>query len=179
MSGALTVSQADEDVEEVTAMASEALDVALTSLTGMRMTEGAHLAQDLLMHLGTFTGIRQKIADRAPQIPLDYKKRLEQRLAQWQTDAVEPQRIAQEVAIMADRCAIDEELSRLISHIDQFADIVNHQAEAGRKLDFLLQEMNRETNTIGSKANDADIAQCVVDAKCVLEKMREQVQNAV
>lgn len=80
---------------------------------------------------------------------------------------------------MADRCAIDEELSRLGSHIEQFAQSVRGEGEAGRRLDFLLQEMNREVNTIGSKASDARIAQTVVDAKCIIEKLREQVQNAV
>lgn len=84
-----------------------------------------------------------------------------------------------DVAILADHCAIDEELSRLESHIAQFADSVQNGAEVGRKLDFLLQEMNREVNTIGSKASDTQIAQCVVEAKCLVEKLREQVQNAV
>ena len=99
--------------------------------------------------------------------------------AEWQVAEADPQRVAQEVAIMADRCAIDEELSRLESHISQFADTVHTAQEAGKKLDFLLQEMNREVNTIGSKASDSEIARRVVAAKCVIEKLREQVQNVV
>ena len=112
-------------------------------------------------------------------MPEDYRKRLQARLAEWQVTETDPQRIAQEVALMADRCAIDEELSRLESHIAQFADTVRTAAEAGKKLDFLLQEMNREINTIGSKASDSEIAQRVVAAKCIVEKLREQVQNVV
>ena len=100
-------------------------------------------------------------------------------MQEWQITAVDPQRIAQEVATMADRYAIDEELSRLQSHMAQFAEGLESQQEIGRRLDFLLQEMNREVNTIGSKASDAQIAQDVVDAKCLLEKLREQVQNVV
>ena len=92
---------------------------------------------------------------------------------------IEPQRMAQEVALMVDRCAIDEEIARLKSHIAQFAQTLSAAGEAGRRMDFLLQEMNREANTIGSKANDAEIAQSVVEIKCLLEKLREQAQNVV
>jgi len=179
LSGALSVVQADEDTEAVTALALEAFDGAAEALTAMRDREGANLAQDLLGNLEQLTELRAKILERAPEVPEDYRKRLMSRLEEWQVGDTDPQRIAQEIAIMADRCAIDEELSRLESHIAQFADSVKNGAEVGRKLDFLLQEMNREINTTGSKANDSQIAQCVVDAKCVIEKLREQVQNAV
>ena len=111
-------------------------------------------------------------------MPIEYRQRLMVRLEEWQVNA-DAQRVAQEVAFMADHCAIDEELSRLESHIAQFRDSVENGVEVGRKLDFLIQEMNREINTIGSKASDGKIAQCVVSAKCVVEKLREQVQNAV
>jgi len=179
LSGALSVSQADEDVEAVTALALEAFDQALAALTEMRTREGAHLAQDLLHNLEELAALREQIAQRAPSVPEEFRKRLEARLAEWQVSEADPQRVAQEVAIMADRCAIDEELSRLEGHIAQFTDSVKNGAEVGRKLDFLLQEMNREVNTTGSKASDAQITQCVVDAKCIIEKLREQVQNAV
>jgi len=102
---------------------------------------------------------------------------LQQKLSQMITEAVEPQRLAQEVAILADRCAIDEELSRLDSHIGQMRKFFEAKGEIGKKMDFLIQEMNREANTIGSKASDAQIAQHVVDLKSEIEKMREQVQN--
>ena len=93
------------------------------------------------------------------------------------TEGVDPQRLAQEVAIMADRCAIDEELSRLESHLRQMRTYLEAEGETGKKMDFLIQEMNRETNTIGSKAQDGEIAQWVVDLKSEIEKLREQIQN--
>ena len=179
LSGALSVAQAEEDTEAVTDLALEAFDGAVAALTAMRDREGEHLAQDLLNNLDELASLRSQILQRAPEVPEDYRKRLFARLEEWQLTDTDPQRMAQEVAIMADRCAIDEELSRLESHIAQFTDSVCSGTEVGRKLDFLLQEMNREVNTMGSKASDAQIAQCVVDAKCVIEKLREQVQNAV
>lgn len=178
LSGALTVAQAEEDTEAVTELAMEAFEGALNALVTMRDREGQHLADDLLANLDELARLRGQILLRAPAVPEDFRKRLTARLEEWDV-AADPQRIAQEVAIMADRCAIDEELSRLEGHIAQFTDSIHHGAEVGRKLDFLLQEMNREVNTMGSKASDAQITQSVVDAKCVIEKLREQVQNAV
>jgi len=177
LSGALTVTQADEDVEAVRGLAAQATQAALEALISMRSREGDNLREDLRNHLKTVVTLREEIAQRAPTVPVEYRKRLENRLNEWQINDVDPQRIAQEVALMADRCAIDEELSRLQSHIDQFETILTEEAQPGKKLDFLLQEMNREVNTIGSKASDARIAKAVVDAKCTLEKLREQVQN--
>lgn len=179
LSGALSVTQAEEDTEAVTALAEQAFDGAVEALIAMREREGAHLAEDLLSNLKGLAALREKIAERAPSVPEEYRARLTARLEEWQVNAIDPQRVAQEVAIMADRCAIDEELSRLEGHIVQFTDSVQNSAEVGRKLDFLLQEMNREVNTTGSKASDALITQAVVDAKCIIEKLREQVQNAV
>lgn len=179
LSGALTVVQAEEDTEAVTALALEAFDGAAEALTIMRDREGAHLAGDLLHNLDALAALRSQIQERAPSVPEDYRKRLTARLEEWRVNDTDPQRIAQEVAIMADRCAIAEELSRLEGHIAQFRHTVQNGVEVGRKLDFLLQEMNREVNTMGSKASDAQITQCVVDAKCIVEKLREQVQNAV
>ncbi len=177
LSGALTVSQADEDAAAVKSLAEQAAAQAIDVLIAMRTLEGDNLREDLRQHLARVAVLREQIAQRAPAVPQEYRKRLEARLAEWQVDGVDPQRIAQEVAIMADRCAIDEELSRLSSHIAQFEHILQNDAQPGKKLDFLLQEMNREVNTIGSKASDAEIAKAVVDAKCTLEKLREQVQN--
>ena len=179
LSGALSVAQAEEDTEAVTALAMKAFDGAVEALIAMRDREGAHLADDLLSNLKELAALREKIALRAPSVPEEYRARLTARLEEWQVSAADPQRVAQEVAIMADRCAIDEELSRLEGHIVQFTDSVQNGVEVGRKLDFLLQEMNREVNTTGSKASDAEITQAVVDAKCIIEKLREQVQNAV
>ena len=178
LSGALTITQAEEDAGAVGELAGEAFDAALDKLMDMRLKEGDHLRGDLLSNLEELSAFRQAIEARAPEVPLEYRQRLMARLEEWQVSA-DAQRVAQEVALMADHCAIDEELSRLESHIAQFRDSVENGMEVGRKLDFLIQEMNREINTIGSKASDGKIAQCVVSAKCVVEKLREQVQNAV
>ena len=178
LSGALTITQAEEDAGAVGELAAEAFDAALDKLMDMRLKEVDHLPADLLSYLEELSALRQSIAARAPEVPLEYRQRLMARLEEWQVSA-DAQRVAQEVALMADHCAIDEELSRLESHIAQFRDSVENGMEVGRKLDFLIQEMNREINTIGSKASDGKIAQCVVSAKCVVEKLREQVQNAV
>lgn len=177
LSGALAVTQADEDAQAVKELAQDAMEQALAALVHMRESEGENLRADLRNHLSGVAKLREEIALRAPAVPQEYRKRLENRLKEWQVDGVDPQRIAQEVAMMADRCAIDEELSRLLSHLAQFEEILSNEAQPGKKLDFLLQEMNREVNTIGSKASDAQIAKAVVDAKCILEKLREQVQN--
>lgn len=178
LSGALTITQAEEDAGAVGELAAEAFDAALDKLMDMRLKEGDHLQADLLSNLEELSTLRKAVAERAPEVPLEYRQRLTARLEEWQVNA-DAQRVAQEVAFMADHCAIDEELSRLESHIAQFRDSVENGVEVGRKLDFLIQEMNREINTIGSKASDGKIAQCVVSAKCVVEKLREQVQNAV
>lgn len=178
LSGALTITQAEEDAGAVGELAAEAFDAALDKLMDMRLKEGDHLQADLLSNLEELSTLRKAVAERAPEVPLEYRQRLTARLEEWQVNA-DAQRVAQEVAFMADHCAIDEELSRLESHIAQFRDSVENGVEVGRKLDFLIQEMNREINTIGSKASDGQIAQCVVSAKCVVEKLREQVQNAV
>ena len=178
LSGALSIAQAEEDAEAVTELAAEAFDAALDKLMDMRAQEGEHLGADLLGNLEELSALVRGIAARAPEVPREYRQRLMTRLEEWQVNA-DPQRVAQEVALMADHCAIDEELSRLQSHIAQFRSSVENGTEVGRKLDFLLQEMNREINTIGSKASDAEISGCVVNAKCVVEKLREQVQNVV
>ena len=179
MCGALTITQAEEDVKELTSLALEAYADAETQLLLMREREGKALAHDLCDKLQQAQESVAAIALRAPYVPEHARERLQERLKEWQIDAVEPQRMAQEIAIIADRCAIDEELSRLESHFKQFASCVAGEAAAGRRLDFLLQEMNREINTIGSKASDSEIANRVVETKCTFEKLREQVQNVV
>ena len=121
--------------------------------------------------------IKSKLTSINSMQIMEYKEKLEARLKNLLTDAVEPQRLAQETAIIADRCAIDEELARLDSHIRQMRKYLESRDEIGKKMDFLIQEMNREANTIGSKASDAAIAQHVVDLKSEIEKMREQIQN--
>jgi len=177
LSGALTVLPAQEDARAVTALATEAYAEAFAQVQAMRLREGEALAADLTANLSQTEELTRQIAARAPVVPQSYRERLEARLAEWKVQTPEPQRIAQEVATMADRCAIDEELARLQSHFEQFRACLTAKGETGRKMDFLLQEMNREVNTIGSKASDVQIAGCVVETKCLLEKLREQVQN--
>ena len=177
MEGVVTVTESDMDEEAVSAACRRAMDEAIDQLCAMRAREGDSLRADLTVHLDAAAALREQILLRAPGVVEDYRARLQQRLAQLGADGVEPQRVAQEVAIMADRCAIDEELSRLQSHIAQLRAYLDAQDETGNKMDFLIQEMNREANTIGSKASDAQIAQLVVDLKSEIEKLREQVQN--
>ena len=177
MEGVVTVTESDMDEEAVSAACRRAMDEAIDQLCAMREREGESLRADLTVHLDAAAALRENILLRAPKVVEDYRTRLQQRLAQLGADGVEPQRVAQEVAIMADRCAIDEELSRLESHIGQLRAYLDTKGEIGKKLDFLIQEMNREANTIGSKASDAQIAQLVVDLKSEIDKLREQVQN--
>ena len=177
MEGVTTVSERDMDQETVTGMLEEAADQALDQLIAMREKEGENLRQDLRVHLDQAAALREKILQRAPGVVRDYREKLELRLKTMGAEGVDPQRLAQEVALLADRCAIDEELSRLESHIRQMRNYLDVRDEIGKKMDFLIQEMNREANTIGSKASDAAIAQFVVDLKSEIEKMREQIQN--
>ncbi len=173
----LRVTEREEDREAVTELMRTTLDAVLGDVLFMRTREGEALYNDLELHLQQLEQLALKIAQKAPLVAQLYRDRLEARLAELNVSPVEPQRLAQEVALFADRCAIDEELSRLSSHIQQMRSCMNGDGESGRKLDFLVQELNREVNTIGSKAADAEITNWVVAAKCEIEKLREQVQN--
>ena len=177
MEGVLTLNEREMDEELVSSICTEATEIAAAQLVQMREREGAHLKEDLQMHLDAADKLRTLILKRAPSVVNEYREKLDSRLKNLLTDAVEPQRLAQEVAIIADRCAIDEELARLDSHIRQMRKYLDSEGEIGKKMDFLIQEMNREANTIGSKASDAAIAQHVVDLKSEIEKLREQIQN--
>lgn len=177
LEGVVTLTEREMDQETVAALCGEALSEALEQVKRTRAREGAHLKEDLKLHLDRAAALREQILARAPEVVTDYRSRLESRLAQLGAGGVDPQRLAQEVALMADRCAIDEELARLDSHIRQMNRYLEAEGPEGKKMDFLIQEMNREANTIGSKASDAAIAQAVVDLKSEIEKMREQIQN--
>ncbi len=154
------------------------LQEALSMLVNMRQGEGISLFSDMQMRLRAIGETMETIRSRAPQVVLEYQKRLSERIkeltAGFDLDAA---RLAQEVAIMADRCDITEEIVRMQSHIGQFEALLQSDEAEGRKIDFLLQEMNREINTIGSKGNDVEIARLVIDAKSELGKLREQAQN--
>ena len=179
MEGVTTVTEAAMDEEAVSALCQEAMAGAIAALDDMRLREGENLRADLSAHLDAAAAMREKIIGYASNVVGEYRVKLQERLAKMQVEAIEPARLAQEVALIADKCAIDEELSRLDSHIRQLRRYLDMPGETGKKMDFLIQEMNREANTIGSKCSDADIAQCVVDLKSEIEKLREQIQNAV
>ena len=177
MEGVTTVTEKEMDRELVSGICAEAVRQAAAQVDAMRAKEGLHRKEDLKVHLDNAAALREKILGRAPDVVAEYRTKLEARLKTAVTEGVDPQRLAQEVAIMADRCAIDEELSRLESHLRQMRTYLEAEGETGKKMDFLIQEMNRETNTIGSKAQDGEIAQWVVDLKSEIEKLREQIQN--
>ena len=154
------------------------LQEALSMLVNMRQDEGIALFSDMQMRLQAIGGMMGIIRSRAPQVVMEYQKRLSDRIKELSAGfEIDAARLAQEVAIMADRCDITEEIVRMQSHIGQFEALLQSDEAEGRKIDFLLQEMNREINTIGSKANDVEIARQVIEAKSELSKLREQAQN--
>jgi uncharacterized protein (TIGR00255 family) len=147
-------------------------------LQKMRLAEGHNLKEDLQAHLTAIVKETQGITERVPQVVEAYRQRLEGRLKKWAVQGeIDPNRLTQEVAIMADRSDISEELARLGSHVKQFKTLFQERQPVGKKMEFLLQEMNREVNTIGSKSLDSLMAHQVVSIKAELEKLREQVQN--
>ena len=156
----------------------QTLQEALSMLAHMRQDEGIALFSDMQSRLQAIREILEAVRLRAPQVVLDYQKRLSERVREL-TAGMEPDpaRLAQEVAILADRCDITEEIVRLQSHIGQFEELLESDEAEGRKIDFLLQEMNREINTIGSKSSDVDISRQVIEVKSELGKLREQAQN--
>jgi uncharacterized protein (TIGR00255 family) len=154
------------------------LDEAIRTLTEMRVREGESLQRDLTARLSLAAGILERISGRAPQVVLEYQKRLGDRIRELTGGMViDESRLLQEVAIMAEKSDITEEIVRFRSHIDQFTDLLTMGDGAGRKIDFLIQEMGREINTIGSKSGDAEISRSVIEIKSELGKLREQVQN--
>lgn len=164
--------------EEITSEALQCLNMALDSLIEMRKTEGENIKQDLLIRIERVQNLVDKIAENSKGIVEEYVSKLEKRVKEiLKTDVVDENRIAQEAVIYADKTSIEEELTRLNSHIVQFKELVNSDGPVGKKLDFMIQEMNRETNTIGSKAGSGEITKAVIDLKVELEDIREQIQN--
>lgn len=155
-----------------------ALQRALDAIEGMRAAEGGATLADMENRLAVAEGMLTEVEQRAPAVPLEWQAKLAERLARLNGDvAADPQRLAQELAVFADRCDICEELVRFRSHLQQFRQLLQQDEAVGRQLDFLVQELNREVNTMGSKSNDADLTRLVVGLKAELEKVREQVQN--
>ena len=164
--------------EEIASEALQCLNMALDSLIEMRKTEGENIKQDLLVRIERVQNLVDKIAENSKGIVEEYVSKLEKRVKEiLKTDVVDENRIAQEAVIYADKTSIEEELTRLNSHIVQFKELVNSDGPVGKKLDFMIQEMNRETNTIGSKAGRGEITKAVIDLKVELEDIREQIQN--
>ena len=164
--------------EEIASEALQCLNMALDSLIEMRKAEGENIKQDLLVRIERVQNLVDKIAENSKGIVEEYVSKLEKRVKEiLKNDVVDENRIAQEAVIYADKTSIEEELTRLNSHIVQFKELVNSDGPVGKKLDFMIQEMNRETNTIGSKAGSGEITKAVIDLKVELEDIREQIQN--
>ena len=174
----LTVTKADEDLEAVSADLCTVLDMALAAYNEMRAVEGAKLAEDIGNRLVSIENYTSQVEERSPQTVAEYRAKLTARMQEvLQSTTIDQQRILTEAAIYADKVAVDEETVRLRSHVAQLRTMLTSDEPMGRKMDFLIQEVNRESNTIGSKCNDVAIAQVVVGLKAEVEKMREQVQN--
>lgn len=171
------VEEFEADIDSVWPLIEGAAREALKRLVDMRSIEGNRLEEDMLQRLLHVETLLSAIARRSPDVVEDYRKRLTERIAEMLSQDIDEQRIALEVALFADKSNIDEEITRARSHIEQFRSACCAGGAVGRKLDFLLQELNREINTIGSKAQDGEIARLVVEVKAELEKIREQVQN--
>lgn len=178
MPDVLTVTKAESDLETISSDLCAVLEMALTAYTSMREAEGRKLAEDIQRRLDTIDAVTRLIEDRSPQTVAEYRQKLLARMQEvLQGAAVDEARILTEAAIFADKVAVDEETVRLRSHIGQLREMLRSGVPVGRKLDFLIQEINRESNTIGSKCCDLQIARDVVDLKAEIEKIREQVQN--
>jgi uncharacterized protein (TIGR00255 family) len=155
-----------------------ALDQAIKSFIEMRQVEGNKIKEDLEKRIDTVSEKIKQISSISTGLVDEYIVKLETRIKELlKTDVVDESRLAQEVVIYSDKCSVEEEITRLKSHISQFLNLLNSEIAIGKKLDFLIQEMNRETNTIGSKANNLEITNFVVDIKTELENVREQIQN--
>ncbi|MBI4640073.1 MAG: YicC family protein [Candidatus Tectomicrobia bacterium] len=174
----LRVEEREEDLEKLWIIIEKALDIALGSVEAMRRNEGKTLQQDILTRI---EGVRHSLGSvkrRIPQTVVDYRDRLKERVDKLLDQIeIDPERLAREVVIYADRSDVTEEITRLDSHIEEFLKILQAEEPVGRKLDFLIQEMNREVNTISSKTSDLQISQAIVEIKSELEKIREQIQN--
>ncbi|HLR21355.1 MAG TPA: YicC/YloC family endoribonuclease [Tissierellaceae bacterium] len=179
MDNVINSERKDVDEEEIEDCLKKAINIGLEQMVNMRMAEGKELKEDMILKLKNVEENLIFIEKRAPNVVLEYKEKLSERIEELLNDDIDldEDKLNNEVAFFADRSSIDEEIVRLKSHIKQFYLILEEENSIGRKLDFLIQELNREINTIGSKSNDISISKLVVDIKSELEKIREQVQN--
>ena len=175
---ALTVTKDETDAESVTADLCATLEEALDAFQSMRRTEGAKLAEDIRARLDTVERLTGEVEKRSPETVREYREKLTRRMQEvLQESVIDEQRILMEAALYADKVAVDEETVRLRSHVSQLRGMLDADTPQGRRMDFLIQELNREANTIGSKCTDTAIARIVVDLKAEIEKIREQTQN--
>ncbi|MGE0403594.1 MAG: YicC/YloC family endoribonuclease [Kofleriaceae bacterium] len=180
--GVVVTEEHETDDAQIAAQVATALEAALAQLDAMRRAEGTALATELRTRFGELATLRARVATLAATLPQQLTKRLQERVRRLLEEAdvdpsLGPTRMAQEIALLADRSDVTEELVRLSSHLDQATALITGTGSVGRRLDFLVQEIGRELNTIGSKSTLTEISAAVVDAKAVLEKVREQVQN--
>lgn len=174
----LVVKKADDDEEKIWNYVKSVTDTALDKFISMRTVEGEKMKNDISSRADYILSCVEYIEKRSPETVKEYNDKLVERVHDLIGDvSLDEGRVIQEVAIYADKVAVAEETVRLRSHLDQLKAFINADEPVGRKMDFLVQEINRETNTIGSKANDVDIARKVVDIKAEVEKIREQIQN--
>ncbi len=174
----IIVAEAEEDRDALLELMEKVLGAACDELISMRQLEGERIKLDLVARLDNLADIRKQIEERAPFVSEEYRTKLNKRIESLLCEVeIDRARLATEVALFADKVSIDEELVRLMSHIDAARELFESSEPIGRNLDFIVQEMNREFNTIGSKANDKSISGLVIDGKAELEKIREQVQN--
>ena len=174
----LSVEKKDLDADAVSAGLAEIVEEALRDFDSMRLREGEKLRDDVLEKLQSIDALVSVVEKKAPETVAAYRKRLEARMAEvLGTAGIDENRILMEAAVFADHIAVDEETVRLRSHMAQLQSMINGNSPTGRKIDFLIQEFNREANTIGSKCQNSEIAHVVVDLKSEIEKVREQIQN--
>ncbi|MEA4993459.1 MAG: YicC/YloC family endoribonuclease [Oscillibacter sp.] len=174
----LNVTKAEEDLDALGADICLVLDEALSAYNTMRALEGEKLAADIGGRLDAIEALTTRVEERSPETVAEYRRKLTARMEEvLQSASIDPQRILTEAAIYSDKVAVDEETVRLRSHLSQLREMLGSDEPMGRKMDFLIQEVNRESNTIGSKCCDVSIAQVAVDLKAEVEKIREQVQN--
>ena len=168
----------DQDDDTIKQELLESVSIATDNLIEMKQAEGNKIAEDLIRRINYIEEKILKISELSTGLIEEYVVKLEERIKEiLKTDIIDKSRIAQEVVIYADKTSIEEEITRLKSHIIQFRNLLKEEEPVGKKIDFLIQEMNRETNTIGSKANNLDIVNGVIDIKTELENIREQIQN--
>lgn len=174
----LTVEKRDLDAEAISAGMEKIVEAALQDFDSMRLREGEKLCEDVLSRLETISSLVSQVEEKTPETVAAYRQRLEQKMAEvLGTAGIDENRILAEAAVFADHIAVDEETVRLRSHMSQLRTMIQGNSPTGRKIDFLIQEFNREANTIGSKCQNSEIAHVVVDLKSEIEKIREQIQN--